>query len=380
MREKITAAMIDALPVGGRVWDIEPGLYAERGARSVAWKLYVRHGGQQVRMTIGKYPALSPSLARREASAKKSELFRGSALPKRLPRIGEMIDQYAQDELRLVRSSDGTWKPRAGEPPRLKAWKEKMRVLERYVRPAFGRKRADELAKQDVGAWHRRMVADAPYQANRCLAHLSRLYVWAQTVDLVPVHLDPTIRVPRAPEKRRETAITDAEMARAIWKALEARENEKPHAVAALQLLMLTGARFSEIVGRVLERDGNVVTLRDHKTADKAGAKILVLPDPAVAIVEKHGLDGKTVSSESTVKRLWRAVRKEVGCEQVRIHDLRHTFGTYAASVVGLHGAGSLLGHRNVATTKRYTHAVVEEAVLTGQKAGARVADLYGLK
>jgi len=63
---------------------------------------------------------------------------------------------------------------------------------------------------------------------------------------------------------------------------------------------------------------------------------------------------------------------------RVRIHDLRHTFGTTAANAIGLTGAGKLVGHSNPNTTQRYQHAVTEEAVRAGRGAGERVADFFG--
>ena len=50
-------------------------------------------------------------------------------------------------------------------------------------------------------------------------------------------------------------------------------------------------------------------------------------------------------------------MRKEAGLEDVRLHDLRHTFASRALALgEGLPMIGDLLGHRMVTTTARYAH------------------------
>ena len=56
-------------------------------------------------------------------------------------------------------------------------------------------------------------------------------------------------------------------------------------------------------------------------------------------------------------EKTWRRVRKAAGLEDVRIHDLRHSFAAVGASAgFSLPLIGALLGHTETATTKRYAH------------------------
>lgn len=81
----------------------------------------------------------------------------------------------------------------------------------------------------------------------------------------------------------------------------------------------------------------------------------------------------------TTIKTAWRGIRRDAGLSGVRLHDLRHSFAsTLASSGASLQLIGSLLGHQQVNTTKRYSHlsddarrAAVERAgaVLAGQPA-----------
>jgi site-specific recombinase XerD len=57
------------------------------------------------------------------------------------------------------------------------------------------------------------------------------------------------------------------------------------------------------------------------------------------------------------ISRLWYAVRHAAALEDVRLHDLRHSFASVSASSGGsLLVIGKLLGHRETATTAKYAH------------------------
>jgi integrase len=56
-------------------------------------------------------------------------------------------------------------------------------------------------------------------------------------------------------------------------------------------------------------------------------------------------------------------VRKRAGIEDVRIHDLRHSFASVGAGAgLGLPIIGNLLGHSQPSTTQRYADVAVDPA------------------
>ena len=68
-------------------------------------------------------------------------------------------------------------------------------------------------------------------------------------------------------------------------------------------------------------------------------------------------------------QRFWQRVRAEAGLHGVRLHDLRHSYASFALrrgeSVLAI---GRLLGHADAQTTLKYTHladAMVHEAAET---------------
>ena len=65
-------------------------------------------------------------------------------------------------------------------------------------------------------------------------------------------------------------------------------------------------------------------------------------------------LDGAYITD---FKKPWRRIRAHAEIEDVRIHDLRHTFASHAVSIgETLHITGKLLGHTQAQTTSRYAH------------------------
>ena len=140
---------------------------------------------------------------------------------------------------------------------------------------------------------------------------------------------------------------------------------ENPYAIAIIRLLVLTGARKGEIESlRWPEVDWQYSYLRlaDSKT----GQKLVMLNGAAIdvlqAVPRQNASDFVFPASRSDgyyegTPKVWRRIRENAGLENVRIHDLRHSFASMAVSGgVSLPVIGALLGHKDSATTARYSH------------------------
>ncbi|MCY4097011.1 MAG: site-specific integrase, partial [Rhodospirillales bacterium] len=150
-----------------------------------------------------------------------------------------------------------------------------------------------------------------------------------------------------------------------------------PAAVTAFRLLLYTGARLSEIQTLKWEHiRGNRIHLPDSKT----GAKTIPLNGPALEVLANtervegnpHVIVGTGEGAHLTdLQKPWRRVRKAAGLEDVRIHDLRHTFASEAVMRgESLPMVGRILGHTQAQTTSRYAHLADDPL----RKASERVA------
>jgi len=271
-----------------------------------------------------------------------------------------LFEQVAEEALRRY---GRTWKPATRKVNRV--------YLRNQIIPWFRDRPVAEITSAEVRQWFGTLHA-TPAAANRSLPILSVIMRQAEIYGHRPEHSNPCRGVRRYPERRRERFLTSGEIGR-LGQALRLVEAQAPHQVAIVRLLTLTGCRQSEV--RTLRwgdyREGHLF-LRDSKT----GPRTVWLSTAA-----RHVLNGlcRTTRfvfpavgrcapmSTETLYGSWRRIRSDAGLKNLRLHDLRHTYASFALrsgeSIVMI---GRLLGHRDPDTTLKYTHfgdALLREAV-----------------
>ena len=116
----------------------------------------------------------------------------------------------------------------------------------------------------------------------------------------------------------------------------------------------------------------------------KSGPRRVFLNPPARAILKRHPRTGCAYVFPSPKNpgrprshnlALWRSVRKEAGIEDVRLHDLRHTFASHAVlQGIPLPVVSRLLGHKRPSMTLRYAHVGDGETEAAAERIGANIA------
>ena len=114
-----------------------------------------------------------------------------------------------------------------------------------FIDPAIGEMRIAEVERKDIAKLHFDL-RDKPYQANRTLGVLSKMFSLAEIWGLRPDGSNPCRHVKRYKESKRERFLSPEETER-LGEILREAESEMPSAVAAFRLLLLTGCRLSEI-------------------------------------------------------------------------------------------------------------------------------------
>ena len=233
-------------------------------------------------------------------------------------------------------------------------------------------------------------MVNTPYEANRALALVSAVWNWAARRDEVTASANPCVGIERCPERGRERFLTSEELGRLGAALVEGEtiglpylvDTEKPsakhapkesnrrtltdpHAVAAIRLLILTGARVREILDAKWEHvdiERGVIFLVDSKTGRKPVYLSAAALEVLVGLPRIEGnpyiIPGSKVGQPKVdLKKPWAAVCKAAGLEGIRLHDLRHSFASIGAGAsMGLPVIGKLLGHSQAATTHRYAH------------------------
>lgn len=244
--------------------------------------------------------------------------------------------------------------------------KEYRRNLRQFIVPKLGHYKVSELSRAHVAAFHHDL-RHIPYQANRCLEQISKMFNLAEMWGLRADGTNPRRHVKKYPEKKRERFLSPAEIKRLaqVLTEMEQEGLEMPSAILAFRLLMLTGCRLGEILSlqwSYVDLDGGLLHLPDSKT----GAKRVALGEAAVELLRRaerrndnpYVIVGAVPHKPlSNIHVIWARVRARAGLKDARIHDLRHTFASVAASLGhDLSMIGKLLGHKSLQSTARYAH------------------------
>lgn len=372
------------MPSGVKTFIIEyrPGA----GGRGVATK----------RLTIGRYGVLTPDQARRAAAEALAKVKLGSdpAQEKSFKRqaltVSELIDAFSKEHVAVKLKASTAKSYGAG----LEA-----------LRASYGSLKAESLTRGQIASLHAKMSA-TPYAANRAMAAWAKLFSWAETRDLLPEGKNPARRIERYKETSRERFLTDEEMSRLgralndgetsglPWQTSQSKHAPKsqrtkldPFAVAAIRLLILTGARLREILDAQwsnFDPDRGILFLSDSKT----GKKPIYLSAAAISVLQNlprvggnpYIIAGRE-GARADLKKPWASVQRSAGLEGVRLHDLRHSFASFGAGVsLGLPIIGKLLGHKQAATTARYAHLDADPMHRAANAIGDRISTVMERK
>ena len=373
---RITKRSVDAVKVGGAdivYWDGELtgfGLRVRRSGRK-SYVVQTRIAGKLCWFTIGPHGPLNPNQARARALEILACAKKGID-----PRDADARREAQPSMADLGRRFLEEYVPVHCKPSTREEYRRSVRL---FVDPVIGELRVPEVQRKDIAALHHGL-RDKPYQANRTLGVLSKMFNLAEVWGWRPDGSNPCRHVKRYKEHKRERFLSPEETER-LGQILREAEEEMPSAVAAFRLLLLTGCRMSEI--RDLRWDyvkDDCIELPDAKT----GGRVVPLGPEARAVLSAIPRDednpwviaGRLPGSHLTdLQRPWRRIRKQAGLEGVRIHDLRHSFASRALALgESLTMIGKLLGHTQVQTTARYAHLARDSI----QTAAARITGSIG--
>jgi integrase len=432
MRDRITKRTVEALHPSERdnfLWDSEiPGFGCKvtpKGGR--IYLLQYSRNGRDHRVTIGRHGIeFTAEQARNEARRLRGVIASGGnpALDRSrdrvVPTVADLGERYIEEYARPHKKASGLAQDR--------------RNLDNHIKPLIGSIKVSAVERQDIARvmrdvaagktskdektklQGRRIVRGGEIVANRVQALLSKMFELAEEWNYRPAGSNPCRGAKRYAEHKIERFLSSEELTR-LGDALAAAEvgclvldaghsvlqiperrkrggqkrtgprSENPYAVAVIRLLLLTGCRLGEILELKwshVEFDRRLLFLPDSKT----GAKTVYLSQPALKILKSipridgspHVFPGKNPSEAlRSIRKPWEHICKAAKLENLRLHDMRHSFASVgAANGLSLPMIGALLGHSQPSTTARYAHLAaspLHEAadVIAAQIAGAMI-------
>ncbi|MBT3787325.1 MAG: site-specific integrase [Alphaproteobacteria bacterium] len=317
---------------------------------------YRNEDGKSKRMKIGRHGALTPEEARRLATAKLGDVAKGhdpateKGISRKAPTIRDLASDYLTRHALLHNRESSN--------------RDNVAYVEQIIIPNLGSKKVTSVSLRDIENLVQ-SLKKTPYKANRVRAVLSKMFnlarQWKWRED------NPVEGVKKFQETPRVRWLQVDELEK-LFDALGAQENQV--AANAIRLLLLTGARKSEVFKSTWDQFdlGRGVWIKLAHYTKQNRMEQTPLSGEALNLIHSiraTASDGSThlfpgaVPGRpiSDISRFWRKVCGEAGIEDFRMHDLRHTFASHlASSGQSLHIIGRLIGHTQSQTTMKYAH------------------------
>lgn len=361
MAQRLTKRIVDAAePKPGKerwITDSDVPGFALRITAAGA-KLYVvryRYAGKLQKIPLGRHGQITVELARQKARDVFAALAEGkdpAATHNNGPTIADLRERYEQEHSKLHK------KARSQESERI-SW-------DKHIIPRLGSIYVRDLTRDDVVLMH--TSSKKRYAMNRALALLSHAMNMAELWKWREEGTNPCRLVKRYKEEERERILNPDEL-RTLLKELDRTERERLEGLVVVNLvrmILMTGCRQSEIRTarwEWIDWNRHVLALPDSK----GGRKDVDLAPPAIELLQRMRASDRgewiipgRVRGQHLVNptKPWKAICDRAGLGRLRLHDLRHTYGTMAAlEGLSLREIADLLGHRSTVSTMRYVNA-----------------------
>ena len=323
---------------------------------SKTFYLYFRtKSGKQKRPKLGVYGIFTVEQARGMARAMLGELSKGND-----PKDTDQVENITLADFFKIFE-----KNHINKHVKSSTTKTCRSLFGSVIEPMLGKKLLEEITRSHV----EEMVYQNDNRrttANHALVLLRLILDKAQQWEFMSSKRNPCSNVTKFKTLAKERFLTDNEINRLVdtLDQFEGACLAHKNAITVVRLLMMTGCRKNEITRLRWDElflDEGVLKLKDSKT----GKKEVILSDDAIKILSAAsrnnsdyifpGKDG--ISPIQGLQKIWQRIRQVADLQDVRIHDLRHTFASVAVSNgAPLYEVGRLLGHASIQSTQRYAH------------------------
>lgn len=330
---------------------------------------YFTSTGRQKQIKIACVGDISFDQARKAAKRLRSEVVLGGdpsakkELKKSIPTYATVAAQHLAHAKTYQRSYDST-----------------EMIVRVHILPRWGKHRLDEVQTQDVAKWlaEKREEGLKPSSVEKIRVVFSRSFELALRWGLPGAEKNPVRAVPRPKfDNRRERFLTAEEAGRLL---AAAERSPNPQLKVIVHLLLLTGARVSELLHAEWDHFDMERRLWLIPMSKTGKSRYVPLAQTAIDVIEQiPSLEGspyllpnpETGKPYVTLKRAWQSTRKEAKLRDLRIHDLRHSAASFMINAgIDLFAVGRVLGHADHKSTMRYSH-LANDTLLAAVEAGA---------
>jgi len=316
--------------------------------------LSYRINGRKRLMKLGDYGVKTLDEARRDARAKRVLVESG-----RDP-LQERQDAHDEESVATLCAD---YLERYAKPFK-KSWREDERLINRYLLPNWKSLKVTAIRKADVAALHHKVGKTSHYEANRAKSLISKMWECAREWGLIAEDaMNPSRGVESFPEVERKRYVREDELPK-LAKSIEQEPNI--YVRAAFWIFLFTGLRKSELLRAKWEHLNQAQSTLFIPETKSGEPQTMPLSPPAMEVLRQvprqqgnpYIFAGHKKGTHLVgIHKNWDEIRARAGVPDLRIHDLRHTVGSWLAqSGRSLYLVGKVLNHADQSTSQRYAH------------------------
>lgn len=376
-KEKLTKKVIDSAKYDGDakknercvIWDTELsgfGLRIYPGGKK-SFILNYRHNGRKRLITIGQYGAITLDQARQEAKKHTVGIIQGS---------DPLDDRQKERAGNTVKDLCTAYLER--HAVHKKSAKDDQRRIERHILPGWGNLKASAIKRADVAALHAKLgKKNGHYEANRTLALISKMFALAELWGVVDEGApNPARGIQKFKEESRDRFLQHDELPK-FFDALAQEPNMTIRDYILISLL--TGARRSNVLAMRWDQiNVERAEWRIPMTKNDLPQTVTLTPETLEILRGRQSNsspfvfpgDGKTGHLVEP-KGCWKRVLSRAGLDNLRIHDLRRTLGSWQTKTgASLAIIGKSLNHKSTSTTAIYARLDLDPVRESVERAG----------
>lgn len=377
-----TKAAIEALPVPEKGWtyyyDLKvQGLGIGVGATGKkSFILYRKINGRPERITLGRYPDLAIEQARGKASELNADIAEGKSPADRLRAakqemtLGDLFQEYMERRAAFNRRPD---KPKATFRLYLSDWNNR---------------KLSTIKHEEVDRLHKKIGRNnGQVTANIVLKLLHVMFNKAINEWRIWNGENPAHGIAKFPEQSRDRFLQSDELP-LFFQAVAEEENETIRDYVLVSLL--TGARRSNVLAmRWKDINFDRAEWRIEETKNGTPQTVTLSPEVIEVLHNRKSSDsavfvfpgsGKSLHLEEP-KKGWKRILERAGIEDLRLHDLRRTLGSWQAKTgASLAIIGKSLNHKNQTTTAIYARLDLDPIRDSVNKATGAMLAAAGVK
>lgn len=304
--------------------------------------------GRDERFILGNYPALSIQNARDMALKTFAELAQGNNPNQKKKqdrseqRLGELFTEFMERYSKKEK----------------KSWEYDEREIPKFYKDWFKRRLSD-IKKTDIQRKHEKIRNEnGLYQANRSLERLRAMF--NKAIEWGWEGQNPTNGIKKFKEVKRDRFLL-AQEAKAFFESLDIEENTV--ACNYFYMALFTGARKTNVLEmrwEQIDMDNALWRIPDTKSGEPV---VVPLIPAALELLKNIPKETQWVFPNSRSasghfedpKKPWARILQRAGIENLRIHDIRRTMGSWQALTgASLPIIGKSLGHKSTDATAIY--------------------------